>query len=355
MKRTARASVLFLFLLLLASPAAEARNDPVGGGTTKLILSKSFATFLIENNLELSAKGGAKRKGSSFTLPVSGGSLDPTTGKGELDQQGTLAFESKGGKVPLRNIAIKTKRSPLIAKVGGSQLKVATAAAVSSRREGFGSSFQAKALRLTAKVATRLNKKLRPKVPFEEGQLIGSLVAKSQPQLITILESGRATLVFDAAFMAKLDSRFVALNPIFPAEHQGASFSFPIASGGAIAPDGTEGILRTGGAVEALQLHGGQLFWKELWLDLGVRSDSAEVDIEPTPAFPGKLGRIAVFDLGAATVSSDNGARTISISGGPLTLNAQSATSLNEAFAERQEVFRAGEAVGALSFVAQAQ
>lgn len=352
MKLVATLSCLFCLLLV---PAAQAKNDPLGSGTTKLTLDKSFASSLAKNGLRLAAKAGAKRKGNAYLLGVSGGSLDPTTGKGQIEQEGTLSFEGKRGKVPLRDIAVKTRHAPLVAKVGGSQLKVATSKRLSSKRQGFGSAFSAKQLLLTAKVATRLNKKLRPETPFREGQLLGTLLAKPQPQLVTIEEEGRATLVFDPGFASKLDQLFVSLNPIYPAEHVGSTFTFPIATGSMLAPDGAEGTLRTAGAVEALQLHGGQVFWKELWLDLAVRSDSAEVEVQPAPPFAGNIGRVGVFDLGATAVASDPGARTISVSSAPLTLNAQGAQTLNEAFAEGKGAFGAGESVGAVSFTAVGQ
>jgi hypothetical protein len=347
-----RAIAIAACCVFAAVPAAKAAYDPIGSGTTKLLLDKGFAAFLRKDGVKLSAAAPAKAKGKTLTLAVSGGSLDPTIGQGSIDQEGSLIFESQGRKVPLRQITLKTKHDPLIAKVGGGQLKLASSPKLSFRREGFGSSFGAMQLRLSAKLITRLNKKLRPKVPFGAGQLLGSLLSKTQPRLITITEANRATLLFDPAFVAKLDARFVSLNPIFPAEHQGPSFSFPIVIGGAIAPDGSEGTLRTGGQVELLQLGGAQLFWKELWLDLGARSETAEVDIEPTPAFPGKLGRIGVFGLGAASVSSDPATRTVSVAGAPLTLAAQTAASLNQAFAQGQAVFGAGEVVGSLSFSA---
>ena len=170
-----------------------------------------------------------------------------------------------------------------------------------------------------------------------------------------MLESGRATLVFDPAFVAKLESRFVSLNPIFPAEHQGATFTFPIALGGLLSPVGTEGTLRTGGEVELLQLGARQVFWKEPWLDLGAKVDSAEVDVDPTPAFPGKLGRIGIFDLSGGAFASDPKARTISLSGGSLLLEAQTAKTLNEVFDEGKGLFNAGELAGTVSFSAQAQ
>ncbi len=340
---------------LVSVPLAHATNDPLGSGSAKLVLDKRFASFLKHDGVTLSATQGAKRKGSAFVLAVIGGSVDPVAGKGEVQAEGSLVFQSSRKKVPLRNIVVKTKHSPLVAKVGGSQLKIATSSKLADKRSGFGIEFTAKELKLTAKVATRLNKKLRPEVPFTEGQPLGSLVTNPQPKLATVLESGRATLAFDPAFLAKLESRFVSLNPIFPAEHQGGTFSFPITLGGQIAPDGSEGTLRTGGAVELLQLGAGQVFWKELWLDLGAKVDSAEVDVEPTPAFPGKLGRIGVFDLVGGTLASDPKSRAVSLSGGSLVLEAQTAKTLNEAFEAGKELFKAGEVAGAVSFSALAQ
>lgn len=356
MRRQAAAAVVLTALVSPAiAPVAQATYDPLGSGQARLTLDKRFVSFLRTDGIELSVSAGARRKGQNVTLPVVDGNMDPTLGKGEIDTEGALVFQNDRKRVPWRDLVLKTKHSPLIAKIGGSQLKVATSAKLSSRREGFGTAFAAKALKLTAKVATRLNKKLRPRIPFEEGQPLGTLSSNAQPRLVTILEQGKATLVFDPAFVAKLDGLFVSLNPIFPAEHNGPIFTFPIIPGGQLASNGTEGTLRTGGSVELLQLGAGQVFWFELWLDLGARSDTAEVDVEPTPAFPGKLGRIGVFDLGATTVSSDPWARTISVSGAPLTLQTQTAKTLNEAFAQGKEAFKAGEAAGVLGFTAVGQ
>jgi len=348
MRLTTIATCLALFSSSVA--IAQAKNDPLGSGTTKLSLDPSLSSFLSHNDLKLRAKQGAKRKGKAITLAITGGSMDLAEGKGEIQQVGTLVFEGKRGKVPLRDITIKTKRTPLIAKVGGGQLKVATAKTISSKRSGFGSTFTAYALTLTAKAATRLNKKLRPEEPFRQGQALGSLTSKPQPSLITIEDQGRATLVFDGAFVQKLEDRFVSLNPIFPAEHQGPTYTMPISAGGMLAPDGSQGTLRTGGAIEALQLHGAQLFWHEIWLDLGAHQGTVEAELLPSPPYPGKSARAALFDLAQTPVSSDPKSRTISVAGAPLTLNAAGAQELNDAFGEGKGLFGVGEAVGAVSF-----
>jgi hypothetical protein len=351
-----RRAVLLAALFALGLPmSAQAEYDPIGSGTAALKLDPSFAAFLKRDRVSLSTLQGARGKGSSFTLPAPTGNLDPTTAKGEIDTEGTLVFKNQRKKVPLRNIVLKTQPAPLVAKVGGSQLKLATSQKRSFTREGFSSTFEAKKLKLTAKLATRLNKKLRPKIPFAEGQLMGTIRASTEPLRTTILEQNRATLVFDPGFVKKLDSLFVSLNPIFPAEHVGSTFSFPIVKGGALAPDASQGTLRTGGDVELLQLGGGQIFWHEPWLDLGAHAGSAEANIQPSPPYGGKLGRISLFDALGGSVSSDRAARTISVSNLPLTLQASTAKALNEAFDEGKEAFRAGEAVGTMGFSAVGQ
>lgn len=339
-----------------APPTANATYDPLGSGTTKLTLDKRFTAFLARDGVKLKTNG-AVRTGKAVTLEIVGGNFDPTLGKGEIDNEGSLIFENSRKRVPLRDLVVKTKHSPLIAKVGGSQLKVASSARLSSRRAGFGSDFEARQLKLTGKVATRLNKKLRPSVPFVEGQPLGTLRSQPQPQLVTILATNKATYAPDSDFFAKLHAHFVSVNPIAPAElAPGPLFYLPVIPGGQIAPDGSSGTLRTGGSLELLQLGGGQIFWHEFWIGLDTKVALAEVNVQPSPPYPGKLGQLPVLDTGlTATISPDPANRTISLSGLQLTVNAATAKTLNEAFAEGKEDFKAGEVAGTLSFTAQGQ
>lgn len=353
--KTLVAALLATSALAGAAPVAHAAYDPLGAGTVKLTLDKGFSRFLVENQVKLSAGSPAERKGRSLTLPVAGGKIDPTIGKGEVLAAGILAFKNARERVPLRNLTVKAGHAPLIAKVGGSQLKLATSPVIDSERLGFGEKFTAEKLKLTAKLATRLNKKLRPEQLFGAGQILGTLRSAAQPLTVTLLPSGKAGIDFAPAFLAKLDALFVSVNPIFPAEHVGGSFSFPIISGGAISPEASLGTLRTGGDVEFLQLGGGQVFWHEPWLDLAAHSDSAEATVQPSPPYPGKLGRVPLLDLGPGTAAAEPSARAIALSGAPLTLQASTAAAFNQAFAQGKAVFGAGEAVGVLGFGAQGQ
>lgn len=353
-KRTIGA--LCLALCLWLCPHSQAAYDPLGGGTVKLGLDKRFASFLKKDGIKLALAAGAKRTGGSYVLPISAGNLDPTLGKGQIAAAGTLIFQRGKKRVPLRKIRIQTKAAPLVAKVGGNQLKVAQGAKLSFKRVGFDSTLTASHLLLSEKLITRLNKKLRPQVPLKAGQLLGTIVSDAVPRLVTIEDRGKATLLFDPAFLQKLDQRFVSLNPVFPAEHVGSTFSLPIALGGSLSPQGTEGTLRTAGAIELLQLGGGQLFWQEQWADLGLKLDTAEADLEPTPAFPGKLGRLGVFQVAGGAFSAGPAQRTLSLQGAQLSLTPEAADSLNKAFAQGEApAFGAGEAVGSFSAIAQGQ
>ncbi|HWO83550.1 MAG TPA: hypothetical protein VNM38_07155 [Solirubrobacterales bacterium] len=286
-----------------------------------------------------------------------GGLMDPTIGRGAVDAGGTLLFKGARKQVPLRRIVVKTKRSPLVARVGGSQLKVATATGLGFKRSGFDSVFSVKQLKLTEKVATRLNKKLRPPIPFAANQLIGRLITVARPSTVSILPEGVVTVQLSDEFAAKLNSLFVAANPIFPAEHQGNVFTFPFIPEGALSPTGGSGLIKTGGSIEFLQLpQKGQVIWHEFYADFAAFLVSPEVDIEPSPPYRGKAGRLGVASFPPGTpLTPDGAALTISAGAIPLSLQPETAADLNSAFAAGADVFSGGESLGTLSFVAKGQ
>jgi hypothetical protein len=348
---------LLLLALLLLAPAAQATYEPLGSGATKLALDKGFLALLKQNKVKLSAVAPAKLKAGVASFPVTAGKFDPTDAKGTVEHEGALLFKAPKGSLPLKALQLKTtqKRSPFSVKAGGGQLKLATAQSLAVSRQGFGNKVKVRELSLSAKVATRLAKKLRLKGVFKAGQPLGSATTLANPETLALLPKGRASFVLDPGIAAKLESLFVALNPIFPAERPvPGSFVLPIA-GGTIAPDGSLGTIATQGSLEALQLGGGQVFWAEPWLDLGARSFSAEADAEPSPPYAGKVGRVSIAALAAASVSADPKMRTVTVTNASLSLDAATAQTFNEVFAKPQGkdgVFVAGEGLGVLSFVA---
>ncbi|MFL5872199.1 MAG: hypothetical protein ACJ75T_01815 [Solirubrobacterales bacterium] len=349
----------FAMLLLVAlPPAAQAAYDPVGGGTTRLVLDPSFLGLLHRSGATLGAVAPARLSHGTVSFPVSGGKLDPTTSNGTLRHEGALVIAHGRRRIPIKALQLKTSagRSPFSAKVGGSQLKLGSGATTTVARRGFGIGIEVDSLALSRTLATRLGKKLRLPGVLEAGQALARSATSASPQTVTLLPEGATTLSFDPGFEAKLRSLFVAVNPIFPAEHPGA-FTLPI-GGGKLSPLGTEGYAQTEGSLEFLQLGGGQLFWGESRFDLGAQSASAEVNAQPSPPYAGKVGRIPFASLGAGAFEAVARSRQLSLTGAPLTLDPGMAATFNQLFAEPQgkkDVFHGGEAVGTTSFAARGQ
>jgi hypothetical protein len=343
---------------LLLVPLARAGYDPLASGTTKLTLDKGFLALLKQNGVTVSAVAPAMLKGTTVTFPVIGGKFEPVEAMGTVEHEGALLFRAGNRKVPLKSLKLRTtqKSSPFSAKVGGSQLKIATVKRVSVAREGFGDRVSVSDLALSAKLATRLAKKLDRRGVFKAGLPIGSTATNAQPETITVLGHGDATFTLAPGFVAKLESLFVATNPIFPAEHQGPVFTLPIFAGD-LATTAPGGRLDTSGAIEFLQLGGGQVFWREPRLDLAADVLSGEVDVEPSPPYAGKAGLLTLGPETTSAYVAESTARTVSGTV-TLTLDPAMATTFNETFATpqgKQDVFVGGEALGMMTFSAATQ
>lgn len=356
MKLRLRAALLAAIVLpaLIAPSARALEYDPVASGTTTLSLAAPFTRLLAAHHISIKVRAGAKRRGRKILLPVSSGEFEPVRSLGTFASEGTVVFVSGNRKVPFRSISIKAKRSPLYARVGGTQFKVASAKKLTARREGFGIGFTAAGLRLSAKVATRLDKKLRLGKAIQPGQQLGTIVAKVSPRTVHLLPQNRVSMVLAPAFVAKLNSLFVSLNPVAPAElGPGPTLSFPIGPESILAPDAGIGLIKTGGAIELLQLGSAQIFWKEPWMEPGSAAISAESDIEPSPPKPGKQQRGLLLAFTGNQVSADSATRTIQVTGGTAGLTAATAESLNASFAKGEPTFAPGETIATISFTAQ--
>ena len=216
--RTGAALGVAFLTLFIATSSAFAASDPVGSGTTTITLTKAFTKTLKQNKVKLVAVAPAQVIHSTLTLPVSGGTLDSTSGVGTVDHSGQVKFSLGKRAALLKDFVLNTAtKTPLIAKVDGGQLNVAAAPSFTSSREGFGAAVSVKALKLTEKTAVRLNKKLGLKKVFKLNQLIGSSVTKTQPSIVQIQPAGKLTLYPDPHSSAKLAERHVSINPVSPA------------------------------------------------------------------------------------------------------------------------------------------
>lgn len=357
MKRLAL-TLLAVAFLGVASPA-RADYNPVGSGTTRIELDRSFIRQLAAAGVRLQAVAPAKLKGQTVTFPAVGGKFDPASGQGTVEHEGAISFRAGNRKIPLKQLKLRTtqKNAPFSAKVGGSQLKIATASGVRVTRDGFGNKVGASDLELSSKLAVRLGKKLDRRDLFKPGMAIGRTTTTALPETVALLERGAATLTFDPGFIAKLQSLHVAVNPIFPAEHTGPVFTLPI-FGGKLAPDASIGRVETSGAIELLQLEGGQVFWKRPWLNVDSASLTAEGDVQPSPPYAGKIGLVPVAAMSIGGVTTDPAKRTIGAASISLALDPGTAGTFNEVFAApagKGTTFFGGEPLGTISFTATAR
>lgn len=343
---------------LVSVSEARGAYEEIGSGATKMTLDKGFVALLKSKGVRLSAQSPATLSGGVLKLPVSGGKVDPTTGEGTVEHEGALVLQAGPRRIPIRFLQLKTTRrhAPFAAKVGGGQLKLASAAKVAFSRQGFAGKVKVSGLRMSQQVATRLEKKLHLRGASLAAQPIGSAVTVADPATIFLQGRGAIALSLDPAIVEKLKSLFVAINPIFPAEHVGTPFTFPLL-GGTIAPDAGSGTVEADGSMELLQLGGGQVFIHLPRLELATSLATAELDVEPSPPYAGKVDRapFAALSAAGATRSASAAARTVGIANGVLMLTTTTADAFNQAFAEGKPVFGTGEVLGTVGFTAYGQ
>jgi hypothetical protein len=410
---SAVAVVAALAAMLALAPLASAASDPVASGTTTVKLNKGFVKKLKNSGVKVLKMSPAGVKGSTVTLPVSGGSLDPVTGLGSVEHSGGIKFKAGKKSAAVNTLLLDTTSGSLNAKVAGKSMKFASVKGFTVIRNGFGANISISSLKLTGKAAKQLNKKLgftgqkkskgkskakghkraaASKVvqpPFKGNQVLGSSSSETQPKAVAVLPTGEAQLVLSDAALAKLKNVGpevsgthpfeVKLAPVAPTKVVSLSpvtAVFPI-SGGTVGPTATTGVLQTAGGLQLTQnLEAGgpngkgetTLVMGNIWVDLGAKTASVEVTIT-NPKTPeanlGNLGRASIADvnLAGATIVSDPTTRTVSVQNASATLQAVTAETLNSVFitpiekatGQPQTKFAGGDPLGVFSFTAQTE
>lgn len=384
-----------LFALLAFAPFASAASDPLASGTTTITLNNGFTKSLKKNKVKLLKISPGKVNGKKVTLPVSGGSLDPTTGQGTVNDSGGIKFKAGKKSATLKNFVLDTTKKSLSATFGKKGLKVASVAGLSFTREGFGTNVKVNKLKLTSKAAKELNKKLgfsgksgkkskrastskaSSKGVFKANQVLGGSTSATQPSEVAVLPTGNATLTTSLPTVTKLAKVLVKIATVSPttlaAEGPPPAYSFPI-GGGTISPSATAGILQTTGGLKLIQVFKpGEvettMTLNAIWIDLGAKTASVEVTVASQGIDPklnlGSLGRSSIADINltGATIKSDPTARTVTVENGAATLQAVTAETLNSVFVTPFEAITktpaehlaAGDPLGTFSFTAQTQ
>jgi hypothetical protein len=324
-----------LIALLAFAPFASAASDPLASGKTTMTLQKSFTNYLKTFGITVSKISPAKLSGGKATFNVTGGSLDPTNGKGTVNLGGGLKFKAGKANAQVKGLVLDTNKKTLTGKISGKKVKIATITSTSTR-SGFGVNLKINKVKLTNAGATQLNKKLgfskgKPK-PFLKNKLIAKATAETQPATVTVLPVGDMTFSGSPVLLTKLKNVEVSLQTLGLTKQTGSVFTAPIL-GGTVSPTGTAGQVESGIGIKMVQnlplptAPGAAITTNitlgGMYVDLAGKTATVEVIAESNAESPagsgkkplnlGNLGRSSIADIVVTGVNADPTTRTVAI------------------------------------------
>ena len=222
--------------------------DPLKGGTTTLALK-------LPGKVKLSTKGGATKSGKTVTLPITGGSLDPTNGSGPVQDGGSIVLKASK-KTKLTNIVVTFGQGGSIsAKIKGKKTNLAKISGGTAGRAGFGGTVSDAVAKLTKKGAKALNKALGITHGGFKGGKLGTASTTTVPSTVTV-KSATSSTTLDitglpgcvgpatcTTFTGKLAEDGITTTPSNGAVIAGVILTFTPQTGGSIAPDCAGGTL----------------------------------------------------------------------------------------------------------------
>lgn len=359
-------------LLLLASSASAAARDPIASGTIDLHMKKGFLRKLGNLGVTVRAIGVGSLTGNKIAFPVDGGSLDPTDAKGLVESRGGFKLELGNRGVPVTRMTVNTANLLVFAQVAKARMQVGTLIPYTFAREGFGANFKSIKLALTPKAVQRISNRLGLKGSkrLNPGRVLSNAYGAAQPETVTLLKQGTASLTGDPATLAKFEAKGVkapeGFTPLAPATNpKPLVFQFPV-KGGDLATDASKGAVETEGGVQILkeaEPFSPTLRLRNVQVDFTAKTATVEMEILPNPPFPGSVARSSIVDVAipANSVSANPVARTITINNAEARLQASAASTLNDVFNQPPPTppsssnFVVGDRVGMFSMTLQAR
>lgn len=329
--------------LVPSALAASAPRDPIAGGTTDLHMKRGFLRKLGNTGVTVQGLGAGADSGNKISLPVRGGALDPTDVQGFLEERGGFKLTRGRRGVPITRLTVNTVSLGVYATVAKAHMQVGSLLLPSAAREGFGANFKVARLSLTEKAARRISNRLglRGGRRLNPGRALSNLYSSAQPETVTLLPQGAATLVANATALRKLEEKGVELpkgiTPIAPATQPDAlAFQFPI-EGGNLAPDASRGTVEAAGGVQIVkeaEPFSPTMRLSDVALDFAAKTATVGIEILPNPPFAGAVGRSAIVDvaLPSGSVAADPTKRAITIENAEARLRAPAASTLNDVF-----------------------
>lgn len=364
------ALVVAAFLVFAAS--ASAARDPIAGGVTDLHMKNGFVKKLGNLGVSVQPVGAGSVSGRKIGLPVRDGKLNPTNVLGFLNASGGFKLQLGNRGVPVTQLTVNTVKGAVYAKVAKARMQIGTFTPPSFEREGFGANFKSGKLTLNEKATRRISNRLglQGSKRLNPGRVLSNLYSAAQPETVTVLAQGSASLTGNAATLAKFPAKGVkvpeGITPIAPAtQTTPTTFALPIA-GGTLAPDASQGTVETVGGLQILKDTDSldpTMRVSNVQVDFATKTATVELEILPSPPFPGKAGRTPLLDvvLPPNAVVVNPVARTITIQNAEARLQAPAASTLNDVFNQPapppppSSNFVVGDPLGTFSMTVQAR
>lgn len=366
-------AVATVVALLAAAPASSAApRDPVADGAADLHLKRGMVRKLNNLGVAVQGLGAASVSGNKVSLPVREGRVDPTDGSGYLRLRGGFKLSRGKRGVPLTEVLVHTVRGAVYANVARAKMQIGSLDPLTVGRDGFGARLKAPRLVLNEQSARRISNRLglRGGRRINPGRALSNVFAAVQPRTVVVLPQGTASLEADKALLGKLVAKGVkvpqGITPIAPAQGKApAGFELPIA-GGTLSPQADAGTLKTAGGVrieKEAEPFSPTVVLREIEVDFAARTATVQLEIGPTPPFPGVVGRSSIADVTVpnGAVSVDPAQRTIAIEGAEARLQAVAAATLNDVFNQPAPTpppasnFVVGDRLGTFSLTARAR
>ncbi len=339
-------------VLLAYAPAAWGAGVPLGGGETRITLSRGFDSALRQEGVAIKPFDQAKLKGRELTLPMASGAFDPDVEWASFAHSGGFSFASGGKAVALRRLRLDASTKSLSATIAGRRMRLANLGGARLELDGFGARLKAKRLALTRAAAAALNRVLGLPTVFRAGRSLGSVNGLAEPSEVEIAFGQIAIGGPDTAF-SKLQSLKVEMG-IWGAT-QGWStggekyFLFEVEPT-KIVPDASAGILE-GGENDGVTMQifaspPREMLLRHPRIDLASRELSAT--LSPLSTESPVTGTIATLDYSAAKFQVRPRVGAFELMGIRAVANQFIADQLNERFAT-PGMFQAGETLARVS------
>jgi hypothetical protein len=350
-RRGALVAVSAVVACLALSGTAVAGQDQLKGGSVEI---------------QLQGSRGLKLSPTSLSLQITGGQVDPVDGSGTVQVSG--AFRAKRGKAKTRVtitallFGASGGQGSVTARVGKKSVSgFGTLAGGTVTRDGFGAKIEKVRASLGRNGAKALARALEPRHRkgaksaagggIRAGQSLGTVSATTVPQTVEVVPgSGTMSLDTPLAFANKLSAHCIdALSggaaPIPPAMQSTTTFTFPV-SGGALAPDFSDGKIQTAGGQTITKNNGPStllfsgcmtnpppvgtaIVQTDFAADLGLSALTAHA---MPPGTDLGVAAIGSFDTSGATMTLDPSTKQVTISNVTVNLAPVAADVLNNLF-----------------------